>query len=155
MQEQDTRHDSVSDTKDPLKGFRQQKQDTIMLDSSVKISNKVRIEVLSINKFMDSAHANVNSFKIDKIKCSEWSLSKENIKTIISVSEAIDSHELHYMYDVYPCYFIGEITVNGKHAGYTINAGAFSIIEFKDTSLILGYKKPDYKKYFLLGPGIE
>ena len=50
---------------------------------------------------------------------------------------------------------MGKLKIDGEHAIYTINAGAFSIIEFRDTSIVIGYKKKDHKKYFLLGPGIK
>ncbi len=151
-QDQSRKHDSI-DTKNTLPEF-EQKQDTLLLDSSVKISNKSRIEIVSVNKYIDSTPAYANSYKRHKQKCAEWDLNKENIKRILLTSTVIDTHELHYYYNVFPCYYTGKITIDGKLADFTINAGAFSIIEFRDTSIIIGYKKEDYKKYFLLGPGI-
>jgi hypothetical protein len=105
-----------------------------------------------MSKYLDTSS---QYFEMSEKKCSDWSLKADEIREILMTSERVDSRELHYYYDVFPCYYFGKLLFNNKHALYKVNAGAFCIIEFKDTSLIYGYKKNDYKKYFLLGPGID
>ena len=78
-----------------------------------------------------------------------------NIEQIVRNSKEIDGQAFHHYYDVLPCYYSGKINIDGKSASYEVNAGAFTVLFFKDTSIYLGYTRNDYKKYFLVGPGTE
>jgi hypothetical protein len=148
---QSIKYDSIG-TNDSVPEFGRQK-DTVILDSFGTITNRSKIEIATATKYFDSTSA---YFDRSNEICSKWNLSKENIKKILLTSEDIDAgREFHDFYDVFPCSYKGTIIVDGKRAKYMINAGAFCRIEFKDTAFLMGYKKEDHKKYFLLGPGIE
>lgn len=45
----------------------------------------------------------------------------------------------------------GMVKIDGREAKCSINAGAFLNITYKDTTLFLGYKSKDFKKYFISG----
>lgn len=117
-----------------------------------KISPKSVIEILSLNKGRDTSS---KFLKLYSAKCSAWTLSKRDMKNIFLTSKEIDGQEVHHYYDVLPCYYSGKATIDGRLASYELNAGAFVVLMYKDTSIYLGYKKDDYKNYFLTGPGIE
>lgn len=117
-----------------------------------KISPKTAIKILSVNKSIDTTS---RFLELYKKKCNAWTLKKNDIANIFLSSKEIDGQELHHYYDVLPCHYFGKATIDGKLASYELNAGAFLVLFYKDTSIYLGYKKDDYKKYFLTGPGIE
>lgn len=118
------------------------------LDEYIQITPKSRIEIISFNKMTDTTS---RYYKFYKLKCQGWELTKDDIKSILLNSREISSHEHHYNYNIYPCYFYGRFKIDGKLALCEINAGAFCTIEFKDTTVILGYDRSDYKKFFLSG----
>jgi hypothetical protein len=117
-----------------------------------KIDQNTKIEVQTVKKSIDTASKFFSKYSN---KCTDWNLNKDEILKILKSSTEIDGQEFHNYYDVLPCYFSGEVNISNQLASYEINAGAFVTIFFKDTSIYLGYKRNDYKKYFLLGPGID
>lgn len=122
-------------------------------DSSyTQLNPKRKVEILSIEKKIDSTS---NFFEDYNLRCSKWILSKTDATMILQVSKVIDGSEFHDYYDVLPCYYMGKVNIDGKIASYKINAGSFSVLIFKDTSIYLGYNNKDDKKYFLVSPGIE
>jgi hypothetical protein len=114
-----------------------------------KITNSTQVKIISSSKHLDTASIH---FEDDREKCNNWNLSEKDIKAILTSSIEIDGPEWHHLYAIFPCYYGGEISIDGKISSYEINAGASSVVFFKDTSVWLGYKKPDFEKYFLLGP---
>ena len=114
----------------------------------LKLDNNIKIEVLTNEKSIDTTLPHYN---LDKIKCAEWILNKKNIINILLASEEISLREWHTDYSFLPCSYIGELLINGKLATFSINAGAYSTIIFRDSVMNLGYKSKDFKKYFLEG----
>jgi hypothetical protein len=124
-------------------------------DTLAFYSKKAResaIEITSWTKVTDSASQHFKSFSA---KCENWSLGKNQIMDILQLSNEIDGHEFHYFYSVLPCHYIGEFRTGGGSVLFDINAGAFAVLHFRDTSIYVGYKKSDYKKYFLVGAGMD
>lgn len=116
--------------------------------NSTKNAKTREIEVLNLEKITDSSSIH---FKESAQACTNWLLDKNNIKTILTNSEAIDGHEWHYFFLDLPCYYSGEVMVDNEKASYSIYAGAVSYLKFSDTIIRLGYKKDDFKKYFIEG----
>jgi hypothetical protein len=117
-----------------------------------KITQQTVIEVRTVNKKFDTTS---KFLKVYAEKCDNWKLNEEGILNILRNSKEMDGQEFHHYYDVLPCYYSGKVSIDGNLASYEINAGAFTTLFYKDTSVYLGYKKDDYRKYFLVGPGIE
>lgn len=116
--------------------------------SNTKQSNQREIEILTFEKATDTTSI---SFKESAKECLNWQLDKNKIKTILTNSEVIDGHEWHYFYLDLPCYYSGEVMVDNEKASYSIYAGAVSYLKFSDSVIRLGYKKDDFKKYFIEG----
>lgn len=110
------------------------------------------IKILSVKKVCDT-----NSKYLDRYaeSCKKWNLTKEDVVNILLSSEKISGHEAHYFYGILPCSYKGDLIINEKRAKFIINAGALSEIKYSDTTIFYGYKKNDYKKYFVIGPGID
>jgi hypothetical protein len=117
-----------------------------------KITEKSIIEIQTGNKKFDTTS---KFLKLYSDRCDAWKLSKKDILQIVRNSKEMDGQEFHHYYDVLPCYYSGKIDIDGKSASYEINGGAFTTLFFKDTSVYLGYKGKDYKRYFLVGPGTK
>jgi hypothetical protein len=113
-----------------------------------KYSSYKNIEVLTAEKVADSSSIHYPSYKSTYLN---WQLTKEDIKTIIKLSEEIDGAEWHYFYLDLPFYYKGNAIIDGKEARYKVNAGATTVLFFADTTIMLGYKKDDFKKYFVEG----
>jgi hypothetical protein len=116
------------------------------------ISNKTSIKVLDISKRSDSTS---RYFSMYKNSCDKWSLSANDIIHIVKSSTEITGEDFHHYYDVLPCYYAGELSVNEKRVPFEINAGSFIILTYKDTTVYLGYTRNDLKKFFVIGPGID
>jgi hypothetical protein len=149
IQSQVTNPDSTHTTADTVK---KPERDIQSKSPYIRFTKKTPIDILDIKKEFDTTS---NFFKSYKEKCDSWKLTKQDALNIFLSSTEIDGQEFHHYYDVLPCYYSGEINIDGKLASYKINAGAFTTIFFKDTSIYLGYKKGDYKKYFLVGSGVD
>jgi hypothetical protein len=117
-----------------------------------QLNLKRKVEVLSIEKQIDSTS---NFFEDYNLRCSKWVLNKTDATKILQISKVLDGSEFHDYYDVLPCYYAGKANIDGKLVSFKINAGSFSVLLFKDTSIYLGYNLKDNKKYFLVSPGIE
>jgi hypothetical protein len=117
-----------------------------------KVTKKAVIKILSIDKVNDTASRFWKSYAE---RCYNWNLEDKDILDIVLSSKEIDGHEFHHFYDVLPCHYSGTLDINGKSVLYEVNAGAFTTLHYRDTSIYLGYKNPEYKKYFIIGPGIE
>lgn len=118
----------------------------------MRIDQKTKIEVQTFAKSIDVSSKFFSKYSDG---CAGWNLDKNEIVSILKSSIEIDGQEYHNYYDVLPCYCSGQVKINDKLVSYEINAGSFITLFFKDTSIYLGYKGNDYKKYFLLGPGID
>jgi hypothetical protein len=130
---------------DPVPEKSQEKNEHQNLGKYTQITSKSKIEVISLNKVIDTTS---RYYKLIKIKCQEWQLTKDDIKSILLNSREIDYHRIH---NEYPCYYNAQIKIDGQLANGDINAGAFCTIRFRDTLIILDYYKSDYKKFFLSG----
>ncbi|MBL7733001.1 MAG: hypothetical protein JNM88_17660 [Chitinophagaceae bacterium] len=107
------------------------------------------VHVISMQKVSDSNFKGYNQY-LDN--CSDWKLSDSDITSIIKESELIsDANIRHYFYDYYPCNYKGKVNLDGKIGVFNINAGAITSITFIDSTILMGYKLPDYKKYFITG----
>lgn len=120
--------------------------------SDTQLYRKRKISILSIEKKIDSTS---DFYEDYNLRCSKWILSKTDATMILQVSKEINGSDFHDYYDVLPCYYTGKAHIDGKVAFYEINAGSFSVLRYKDTSIYLGYNKDDDKKYFLVSPGIK
>jgi hypothetical protein len=117
-----------------------------------KISANSKVTILSSKKIFDTTS---KFFALYKLKCESWVLTQNEIKKVILVSEEITGEEFHHFYDVLPCYYIGDALIDNKRVKYTLNSGAFANLSFADTAITLGYKKNNYAKYFIIGPGAD
>lgn len=122
-----------------------------LLRSNFNNQEKI-VKVLSAEKICDTASKHFGKYAEN---CKKWNLTKTDIAKIILSSDKISTHEAHYFYEILPCSYIGELVIKGKKARYTVNAGALSEIKYSDTTFFHGYKKSNYKKYFIIGPGID
>lgn len=114
-----------------------------------KLDVETAITVLTAVKQTDSAS---KYFGLLESSCKDWNLNADIIEQILKGSEEIGSlREWYTDYSVFPCYYTGELLIDGKRAAYSINAGAFSHIEFADSVMSLGYARKDYKRYFPSG----
>lgn len=112
---------------------------------TTKPAVKNTIRILSVKKENDTSAAQQSA-------CGQWTLNKSSIQKILQRSIPIDGHRFHYAYDVSPCNYTGRLLYNGKPAQFRLNAGAFSFIILKDSSIILGYERADVLKYFISTP---
>ena len=83
------------------------------------------------------------------IKCDKWNLDKTSIEKIIKISKPISGEEWHHLYDVWPCYHVGEVNINGKEFSYSVNGGSYIFISSSDTTFLYGCTDKRYEKYFL------
>lgn len=84
-------------------------------------------------------------------QCIAWTISQNNISTIIKGSQVIAGNKWHDDFAVYPCIISGQLKQDGQIYKYEINSGAWLYIYCTKQTLILGYYKKDYKKYFMSG----
>jgi len=82
-------------------------------------------------------------------------LGKKQIIDILKSSNEIDGQKFHHFYDVLPCHYSGKVRINNGLVSFEINAGSYTVLEFRDTSVYLGYEKNGYKKNFIVGAGID
>jgi hypothetical protein len=115
----------------------------------LSIKNKSDIEVLSFSKQSDSTSS---FFQTYNEQCRQWRLTKTDIAAILKRSEEIDGHEFHYGYEVLPCYYTGQVKIDGKMCNYKLNAGGYTTVFLKDTTVSLGYKDSDASRFFLVRP---
>ena len=84
-------------------------------------------------------------------QCKAWTIPQNNISTVIKDSKVIAGNKWHDDFAVYPCIISGQLTQDGQTYKYEINSGAWLYIYCTKQTLILGYYKKDYKKYFMSG----
>lgn len=123
----------------------------VFLKSNVSNQEKP-IKILSAEKVCDTGSKHFEKYAEN---CKTWNLTKYDIVNILLSSEKISGHDAHYFYEILPCSYRGEIIINKKKAKFIVTAGALSEIKYSDTTLFYGYKKDNYKKYFVVGPGID
>lgn len=111
-------------------------------------SSLKELKVIKAEKYIDTSSM---YYPLLKDKCTRWSLTNDGIVSILMNSSAISLREWHTDYSNFPCYYKGILSLNGRKADFTINAGAFSRIILSDTVISLGYKEKNYAKYFLDG----
>lgn len=141
---------SINQNKTSADTLPQNKEDTNKLSLFEPFQKKAKIEILTLRKTFDSSSLFLKKYGD---RCIQWNLSKQDISNIFSESKNMDGHEFHHYYDVLPCYFEGEARLENKLINYQINAGAFMILSFQDTTLYFGYEGGKYN--FLSHPGID
>lgn len=93
-----------------------------------------------------------NTTDKDTIKCAKWTLTPQQITTIIKNSEKIDGTVWDLSFDFLSCSVHGTIIQNNVEYPFTVNAGSFALVNSGDTTIIYGdYNKKDVK-YFLSSP---
>src|SRR5687768_3113478 len=85
----------------------------------IDLKNAVNIDVLSMRKDI-----NENIDDADFQGCSSWSLTADEIKTIIRNFESMSSEVQHYAYSYLPCRFTGTIQIDDNKFKYYLNAGS-------------------------------
>ena len=81
--------------------------------------------------------------------CMEWHLDSLDILEIIKSSRPTVFREIHILCSVWPCEYIGEVVINGKHYKYSINAGSFMTLAMDNNTYWLIYDKES--NFFLEG----
>lgn len=85
----------------------------------------------------------------DTLMCINWSLSKEQARTIIRSAQVINGHQWHYLFSHLPCQAIGKIIQNGQTFEYAINSGSWITIGNQDSTIILGVFNEGLEGLFL------
>jgi hypothetical protein len=133
-----------------------QEKDTIPEDKQrihancpyTKIKASTKLEVIKAEKEIEYTSRWYSEYGD---KCGEWNLNTADIEFILRQSEEIEADEWHYNFDILPCYYRGEVSINGKQVLFQVNSGASATLVFKDSSVFIGYKKADYIRYFIKG----
>ncbi len=93
-----------------------------------------------------------NTSDKDTVKCTNWTLTSEQVSAIIKNSQKIDGTTWDLSFDYLSCAVDGTIIQDSVEYPFTVNAGSYALINSGDTTIIYGdYKKKD-KKYFLSSP---
>lgn len=106
---------------------------------------------LAVLKFTKQTDTNANFYPNYAQACEKWTLTAEQIVQVLRTSKELWGEEWLHLYEVLPCSVTGTVNINGKLARFEVNAGASTALFFKDSTVRLGYAKPDFKKYFLEG----
>jgi hypothetical protein len=85
----------------------------------------------------------------DTTRCNGWIVEDKAIKKIITQSEPLTGPDWHHLFNVLPCVIQGEIVQEGVTFGFEVNAGSWTYISSKDTTLMLGSFKKENEKFFL------
>lgn len=93
-----------------------------------------------------------NTTDKETVKCAKWTLTPQQITTIIKNSEEIDGTVWDLSFDFLSCSVDGTIIQNNAEYPFTVNAGSFALVNSGNTTVIYGnYNKKDIK-YFLSSP---
>lgn len=87
----------------------------------------------------------------ETLMCVDWSLSKEQVKSIIQSAQLIDGHQWHYLFSHLPCQAKGQITQNQQTFEFAINGGSWMTIGNSDSTIMLGLFDKKYDSLFLDG----
>ena len=124
-------------------------KDTSIPYKPIDLKAAKNINVLSADKKTSKDSIDNEYFK----KCKTWTLSKNDIKTIIRFLKPIDKHEFSYVYYVLPCEITGLIEIDNQKFTYVINAGAYMKLTNSDTTFTYGCNSKYCNKYFLVEGG--
>lgn len=117
------------------------------LDLDLMIANKrLKLTLKNFNKSFDST---IRYQEEQKKACVNWFLTKEDIKKIFNNSKLISGTEWDLSYAVLPCFYSGEVKLDGKKGTYELNAGSYAILKFRDTAIYLGFSSGSVMKKFL------
>jgi hypothetical protein len=93
-----------------------------------------------------------NTSDKDTVKCANWTLTSNQVSTIIKNSEPIDGTVWDLAFDFLSCAVYGTIIQDNVEYPFSVNAGSYALINSGDTTIIYGdYQKKD-NKYFLSSP---
>lgn len=93
-----------------------------------------------------------NTTDKDTVKCKNWTLTSNQVSTIIKNSQKIDGTTWDLSFDFLSCAVYGTITQDSVEYPFTVNAGSYALINSGDTTIIYGDYKEKDKKYFLSSP---
>jgi hypothetical protein len=126
-------------------------EDTSIQQKPIDLKAAKNINVLSADKRTGNDSVDIEYFK----KCSMWTLSKNDIKTIMRFLKPIDNHEFHYVYYVLPCEMTGLMEIDNQKFTYVVNAGAYMKLRNSDTTFTYGCESKRCNKYFLVKGGTQ
>jgi hypothetical protein len=125
-----------------------------LIEESVKVAPKFDPKK-SFQVASASPDITTSSSSIDTIRCTDWTLGKAKIQSIISRGEIVNGPDWHHLFDVLPCIIVGEIEQDKSIYQYEMNGGSWIYIRSPDTTFILGIFSTEEKKYFLSSPMTE
>lgn len=82
--------------------------------------------------------------------CMNWKLSNKEVLKILSESEPIGAHEVHYLFSTLPCIYKGKVKYKGKDYTMEVNAGSYFTIFNEEETLCYGYFEKE--SYFIERP---
>jgi hypothetical protein len=85
-------------------------------------------------------------------RCTQWSLTKADIKRIILAKKKITKFDFQYFYDVLPCSYRGVVVINSKRYNFEINPGSFLVLERMNRFLYYDCSDKKVANYFLTTP---
>lgn len=107
--------------------------------------NLTTFQILSMEK--------IKSFSVDtsfSYRCSGWKLNEADIEFIILNSEVVGSQEIDFLFNTLPCEYVGELIYKNENYKFMVNAGSYSVLYNKDTTIYFGLFKSN--NYFITPP---
>jgi hypothetical protein len=135
----------VSCSKSKKPNHRQEKSLLTIIDTAtyIKISPQTKIEVLTVEKFIDTL---IENYQEEKDSFINWELNKSQVKTILSKSE--QRSFLNCFEEPHAISYYSKILVNNKLAFCQILNNGKTTIRYSDTSVNLWYMDDDFSNYF-------
>lgn len=122
---------------------------TIEQSDTLSASAKVLIAGMKQGKFkVVSYFRHCDSTDPDFKNLASWQLDGKDIRHIFIHSEVINGPEWHHLYDVFRCWYSGEVMVNDVLCSFTVAAGSYTSIRMPDTSILLGYFGKNKKLFY-------
>ncbi|MDW7692037.1 hypothetical protein R9C00_15155 [Flammeovirgaceae bacterium SG7u.111] len=81
--------------------------------------------------------------------CIGWTLTEEEINSIIVSSQELSGSDWHYLFDHLPCEISGKIIQQQNEFKLSINGGSWFTLASKDTTVYFGCFDSSTDKYFL------
>jgi hypothetical protein len=134
----------------------QEKWDTLRPQSGTETTKQRRPELFNNKRAFQvqiiGNRIETHTTDKDTAKCAKWTLTPNQIVTVIKNAEPIDGTVWDLSFDFLSCSVHGTIAQNGSEYPFTVNAGSFILVNSGDTTIIYGdYKKED-RRHFLSSP---
>lgn len=101
-------------------------------------------ELLNNKKTIDT-----ESSETDTTACTNWTLTTNEIQTIIKDSEIISGPDWHHLFGHLPCSIKGQLKQNGTTFDFQINSGSWMTIACGDSTIFLGSFKTENEHLFM------